>query len=247
MKKILIIYDRSHNHNFSTFIFLNSFKKFSKNKIYYMHCNYTKEINFDLDLFDCVILFYSLRLPSLKYTKSFYKKITHFNGEKILFSQDEQDFANNLNLLIKKLKIDQVFTPVSKDKIRLIFKKQSHLVKYHSILTSYIDDDFTLKNITQTHNRSIIISYRGRNEPLRYGSLGLDKALIGVNVRKFCKKNKIKSDIEIKNYKRIYWLKWYKFLSKSVAVLCSETGCNLIDWNNDLSKKIDNIRNKSKN
>lgn len=241
MKKILIIYDRSLNHINNIFYFLKAFEKFSKHKIFFFDYNFNKKVDFSYEGFDCIVLFYSLRLSVQDTSHQFFEYLKNFNGMKIIFSQDEQDFMNNLNFIINKININHVFTPISSDKINLIFQKNS-TVKFTSILTSYMNKDFAIKNLIKTSDRKILISYRGRKEHLRYGSLCYDKYKIGRDVKNYCLKNNIKNiDIDFRNFSRIYGKKWFNFLNNSKSVLVAETGCNLIDWNNDLKIEIDKL------
>jgi hypothetical protein len=108
-------------------------------------------------------------------------------------------------------------------------------------LTGYVPEE--LQESIQTDleppsKRTIIIGYRGRPLPIRYGQLGFEKVQIGKTIKKFCKKFGITHDIEWHEESRKYGLEWYKFLSQCRAMLGSESGSNVFDFDGDLDRKV---------
>lgn len=75
--------------------------------------------------------------------------------------------------------------------------------------------------------------------PIRYGSLGKEKVEIGQYVKSYCQTHGISCDIEWDESSRIYGDDWYKFIGSSKAMLGSESGSNVFDWNGDLQSSID--------
>ena len=145
---------------------------------------------------------------------------------------------------IKKIKFDLVFTCVPEKQIENIYpKKQFKSTKFENVLSSYCNEK-SLKefnNLKKSREREIIVGYRGRELPIRYGELGIQKKELALNFKKYCESNNINCDIKYEEKDRLYGNKWIKFLSNCRSSLGSESGSNIFDWDGDLDRKINSL------
>ena len=77
--------------------------------------------------------------------------------------------------------------------------------------------------------RPIVVGYRARALPFRFGHLGQEKIKIGRQMRKLCDERGIRCDIEWTEETRIYGAAWYDFIGRCRAMLGSESGSNIFD------------------
>jgi hypothetical protein len=171
------------------------------------------------------------------------KELKIFEGKKVLFIQDEYDNTNKTKSLIKSLGINVVFTCVPNANIQRIYPKDEFpKTRFINNLTGYVSDELLEEFIAESH-RDTLIAYRGRSLPLRYGKLGFEKKEIGAYIKDYCERNTINSDIEVDEKSRIYGDDWEIFMRSSKAMLGSESGSNVFDFDGTLQSKIDNYQN----
>jgi len=171
------------------------------------------------------------------------KELKVFEGKKVLFIQDEYDNTNKTKSLINSLGINIVFTCVPKANIEKIYPKDEFpKTRFINNLTGYVSDVLEEEFITESH-RDTLIAYRGRSLPLRYGKLGFEKKEIGIYIKDYCRRNKINVDIQVDEKSRIYGDDWEIFMRSSKAMLGSESGSNVFDFDGTLQSKIDNYQN----
>ncbi len=234
----LFLYESDRTFTNTVFEHLLSFHKYSNNNIYF--CDRYENFLVESNLYDCIGIHYCLRFIYDKVSDETVESIASFKGIKFLYIQDEYDLTKKTWAWIKRLGISIVFTCVPTENIHRIYPKSEFPdVTFVSVLTGYVPELLPkIKNYTQPSKRSKTIAYRGRALDVRYGKLGFDKAEIGRLVNAYCNKNNIDCDIAIDEESRIYGDKWCKFIASSKAMLGSESGANVFDWDGDLVKKI---------
>jgi hypothetical protein len=230
---ILIIYDNNSTHVNTILEHVESFYLHSTSNILYAPGTRDAECSYDLNIFDVVVIHYSVRV-SLKdhLSASYDEAITNFGGYKILFIQDEYDNTNIAHEWIEKLRINAVFTCVPEQYIEMVYpKKLLGNVEFYPTLTGYTSQN-NIHSIAPlpAQERTLFISYRGRALPYWYGNLGQEKMNIGINIKKICTERELPIDIEWDDSKRIYGQDWYKFLASAKATLGTESGSNVFDF-----------------
>ena len=82
---VLILYDKNSTFTNTVREYLSSFSIYSQHHIFYAHATHNAQLKIDLDLFDVVVIHYSVRL-SLDWHLSpdFAQIISKFNGLKVL-------------------------------------------------------------------------------------------------------------------------------------------------------------------
>jgi hypothetical protein len=243
----LCIYAASQTYTATVFESLDSLRKYSAFE--WSFINYTSITSGDVDFnyYDAVVIHYSVRLPFDQLGETIQKYIREFLGIKVLFIQDEYDHTNKSKQIIQSCRFNLVFTVVPRDSIEKIYpSNEFHQTKFVNNLTGYVPDELISQvgRLTPPSKRSLFIAYRGRPLPIRYGRLGQEKFAIGQHVKTYCHKHGISCDIEWDESSRIYGKHWYVFISSAKAMLGSESGSNVFDWDGDLQQTIDHFRKK---
>lgn len=244
---ILFLYNSTQTYTNTVFEHLLSFAKLSEHKIFFCHVDQYSEFAADLSHFDAVGLHYTVRLPFDQVSSSLSTSLSEYSGLKFLFIQDEYDHTHRAWYWIKKLKLNLIFTVVPEAGIEQVYPASEFPgVRFVSNLTGYVPVglDGGL-NVAPPSARSLIIGYRGRPLPVRYGMLGFEKVGIGEIAKKYCDSHGVKTDIAWSEESRIYGPKWYEFMVSCRSMLGSESGSNVFDWDGTLEQtvgqfKIDN-------
>lgn len=223
------------------------FQKYSMNEIIYTPATENRKCgNKELEKFDAIILFYSIRVCVKNHlSKSYEKAIKKFKGLKILFIQDDYDYTEVTRKTIEKLGIQIVYTVVPQKYIASVYpKKRFPNVSFYNILTGYISDEMKeyKEQVPKIKDRNILIGYRGRMLGRWYGTLAYEKMNIGIKMKEECRKRKIENyDIEWTEEKRIYNEEWLKWLADCKCTLGTESGANIFDDKGKIRKKVNSL------
>ena len=241
---ILFLYNSTQTYTSTVFEHINCFAEYSRYSTFFSHLDRTTPLNVDLSRFDVVAIHYSVRLPFDQISESVAQNLERYGGLKVLFIQDEYDHTFRAWHWINRLGIRLVFTAVPDDSIAKIYPAEKLPgVRFVNNLTGYVPENLKVDaNVIPASQREIIFGYRGRPLPIRYGALGVEKFAVGKIVKEFCESRGIRSDIAWSESERIYGPKWYEFLSSCRAILGSESGSNVFDWDNSLPSKIESFK-----
>jgi hypothetical protein len=216
---------------------------YSKNEWHFLHYTKLRSEKDSLSNYQAIFLHFSVRFPLEQISESAAKILLGFTGLKGLFIQDEYDRVDRTKYWIKRLGFHIVFTAVPKESITKVYPPlEFPNTKFVHNLTGYAPTELNtvlnINTILPPSKRNIVIGYRGRKLPIKYGALGIDKIRIGKDVKRICELKKIKHDIEWDEHSRIHGQKWYEFLSSCKAMLGSESGSNVFDWDGSLTESI---------
>lgn len=239
---ILCLYAGSQTYTATVFEHVDAFRKYSAHKWYFLDYTHFSLPNYAISCFDAVVVHYSVRLPFGQLPAQSLLKLAAFQGLKVLFIQDEYDHTNLAREIMRQAGFQLVFTVVPEKSIPLVYPAAEFPgVRFVSNLTGYVPDDLhkDIEVIIPASQRQRVIAYRGRPLPMRYGRLGQEKVLIGKRVKEYCSVKGISHDIAWSEEARIYGQAWYRFVSSSKAMLGSESGSNVFDWNGDLQTRVD--------
>ncbi len=242
---VLFLYDAMSMHINTVYDHLASFSYYSRHNVVYSPATGKIPLQFPLDLFDVVVLHYSVRIAlDWHISPAFREALTKFQGQKIVFIQDEYDHTWHASMMINQLGVDVVFTCVPEDKIRTIYSLVSNRVKFVRVLTGYLPLEFSERRLPPVHERKTLIGYRGRELPYRYGNLAREKHVIGTQMRAICEERKVACDIEWTEDKRIYGADWLDFTASCKTTLGAESGSNVFDFDGSLMRKCNTYLKK---
>jgi hypothetical protein len=240
---IVILYDDASTFVKTIHEHLTAFDKYSRHRWYFMSGTNPSLFTGDLDnaislnCFDAVVIHYSVRMSLPQHiAPSVAAAVRRYRGPKLLFIQDEYENTETARRWIERLGVDTVFTTVPLDQVSAIYPSERFPnVDFVATLTGYVPDDPDLDDYAlPSADRPIHLGYRGRRLPHHYGVLGFDKYRIGRDMRKLCAEYGIPADIEVDDAQRIYGDDWYRFVGSCRAMLGTESGSNVFDFDGSL-------------
>lgn len=222
----------------TTLDYLTAFKQFSGFEVEYVHVTHSALIEFDFRDYDIIFHSYCARLCLEGYvSESYQQRLREFSGVKVLSVQDEYERTDTLKAAIKDLGFDIVLTCVPQDSLEYVYPRSEFPeVKFITVLTGYVPDDLVgaLPPAKPLAERPIFIGYRGRDIGGRYGRLGFDKFEIGRRMQELCSARGIVTDIAMDETSRIYGKAWFDFVGDCRAMLGSESGSNVFDFDGSI-------------
>ncbi|MBV8132694.1 MAG: hypothetical protein JO282_09345 [Alphaproteobacteria bacterium] len=244
--RLLVAYSNEGTFVTTTMEYLSSFKLYSRFAVSYVHVTHGAEIDFDLNTFDAVFNSYCARLCFEGYvSKSYREALKRFRGVRLIAVQDEYDQTNVLQGAIQDLQFDVVFTCVPQEGRNYVYPAALFPdTKFVTVLTGYVPAELKQRRRSSIPlaERPILIGYRGRSLPVRYGRLGFEKFEIGRRMRDICEARGIAHDIDMSEKSRIYGEAWYDFLGSCRATLGSESGSNCFDFDGSLASRYQELK-----
>jgi hypothetical protein len=244
---ILLLYNATQTYTNTVFEHLVSLARESKHRTFFCHIDQYSEFAADLSRFDAVGLHYTVRLPFDQVSSSLEIAFAEFSGLKFLFIQDEYDHTHRAWHWIKKLGLNLVFTVVPEAGIERIYpSKEFPGVRFVSNLTGYVPEGLDRgSNVPPPSKRPLMIGYRGRPLPIRYGMLGVEKVSVGEITKKYCEAHGVVTDIAWSEESRIYGPRWYEFMVSCRSMLGSESGSNVFDWDGSLAQNVAEFKQRN--
>jgi hypothetical protein len=196
-----------------------------------------------LDLFDAVILHYSLFLAVDAYvSEKSRQKLKVFAGVKAIFLQDEYRFVQASVQLIRELGFDVIFTCVPEQSIDQVYPSALlPNVKRVNVLTGYVPASLVNYQPIPLQRRRFDVSYRGRQYPEWHGRQGLEKWHIAEAFLKEGKQYGLRMNISCRERDRVYGSGWVSLLQNSKAVLGVESGASVFDFTGEVSARVDTV------
>jgi hypothetical protein len=194
----------------------------------------------DLNEFDAVVIHWSLVIISDHYlAPAFRERIAAFRGLKIQFIQDDYRWVDRMTAMMRSLGIQVLFTLVPEAEIPKIWD-QSRLpaVRAVTTLAGYVPDSLVGVVAPPIDQRPIEIGYRGRVLPYEIGRVGQEKVWIGRGVLERAGRYGLRSDIAWMEKDRIYGVRWNEFMRSCRAVLGTESGATITDFDGSLERRV---------
>jgi hypothetical protein len=245
MLKILVAYSIPSTQVQTTMDYLSSLKRLGGAEVSFVHVTHGAALAFDLEEFDVIFHNYCARLCFEGYVSESYRgALMNFRGLKILAVQDEYDNTNVLKEAIKDLGFHIVLTSVPQSSLEYVYSRNEFPdVEFVTVLTGYVPDDFAAhrRPSVPLADRPYVIGYRGRDIGGRYGRLGFDKFEIGRRMKEICEDRNIAHDIAVDEASRIYGSAWFDFVGSCRAMLGSESGSNVFDFDGSLLRAYNDM------
>jgi len=222
--------------------YIESWADFSDFEVYYIPAIRDDKIEIDFNDFDIVFNNYCLRHCFDDYvSKSWSQKLKEYRGLKVLSIQDEYDFVNKTKQKIEELGFDIVLTSLPDAVLPKVYGQNLlNKAKFVYCHTGFVPDNFPNDiEIIPVSERKIFLGYRGRRIGARYGRLGYLKEQIGVEFKRACNEIRLNCDIEVDEEFRLNSNEWLEFLANCRAVLGSESGSEVFDFDGEVKRKYD--------
>ena len=245
-RNILFLYGAITTYTNTIYEYVDAFHRYSGFRTFFANLDQDTDFDVDLSLFDAVAIHYSVRLPFDQISESAAEALSRYQGLKYLFIQDEYDHTRRAWHWIRRLGIQLVFSVVPQAGVATVYPPQEFPgVRFVSVLTGYVSEHMdTGGAFAPPSTRSLMVGYRGRPLPVRYGQLGFDKVEVGRLVKAYCQARGIACDIAWTEEQRIYGPAWYDFMASCRSMLGCESGSNVFDWDGDLQHKLAQLRDK---
>lgn len=240
----LLLYNARETYTNTVFEHLDAFSRFSSHRYFYAHHDGTQPLAAELARFDGVGIHYCARLPYDQVSEDAAQRLAAYPGLKFLFIQDEYEHTHRAWHWIRRLGIRLVFTVVPAANVARVYPPGEFPgVTFVSVLTGYVPEELrALPAPPPPSQRSTIVGYRGRPLGVQYGALGREKVRIGRLVKAYCEAHGIAHDIAWTEDARIYGPAWYDFIASCRAMLGTESGSNVFDWDGTLPARIAQYR-----
>jgi hypothetical protein len=237
--RMLVAYCMQSTHVETAWNYLSALKRYSVFDVEYMHVTYNVAFDVDIDKYDVVFQDYHARLCRKDYvTAPYQEKMRAFSGVKVMAVQDEYDNTNTLKAAVRALGFDVVLTCVPQDSIGYVYPRAEFPdVTFATVLTGYVPEWYVEKPFTvrPLAERPIVVGYRTRNIGGRYGRLGFEKFEIGRRMKEICDARGIPNDITMDEESRIYGPAWFDFIGQCRAMLGTESGSNVFDFDSTIA------------
>lgn len=235
---VLVLYDS--RSVFTGFVeqHLAAIRRHSRHDVHYAAATFDRRADFPLELYDALIVHFSVRLPFDIMAPEFVERVSAFSGAKVLMIQDEYDMPARACAWMRRLGVQVVFTTVPRQYRDAFYPPEAVPgIEFRQCFTGYIPDALPTDAVLPIKERSLWIAYRGRKLPIWYGSLAQEKHQIGAGMRAICRERNIPHDIEFDEEKRIYGERWFGFLASARATLGTESGSNVVDVHGEIRAK----------
>lgn len=193
----------------------------------------------DFGFFDAIGIHYSIKIYNNYYLSSKLKrKIAEYSGTKFVFLQDEYQRVNETQDLLINLGITLLFTLVDQKMVGKAYPNPGlNRMKTITVLTGYVSEYMKTITSPDIRSRPIDVSYRGRRCDYWLGSLAYEKQYIAERFYAEVKNRGIITDISIEENDRLYGTAWYELLQNSKAVLGTESGASVWDFDRSVENK----------
>ena len=199
--------------------------------------------------FDAIIIHYSYIVKDESYISRRFSYWLHgFKGLKLLFIQDEYRFINETLDAIAKIQFDAIFTCCRGEVLRAIYPRKviGRAIRV-PVITGYWPEAWTAASHTSSLNRrKFDIGYRAQKLSAAYGRIGFDKWNIGALVKERSRETWLNVNISTQIKDRLYGEDWVSFLKNCKAVLGTESGSDLLDYDGTITKNINEFEAENK-
>ena len=238
-RNVLICYSRLPSFTNAVRDYVHAFGQYSSHCIHYYDMD-SGPPDFDLEPYDCIIFNYCFWARCLSLTPEFHQLVADFSGLKVAILQDEYEYFLWHEKTLIAFGVHIIVTCVPEAHWHEVFRSDAfNGVTFINALTGYVPD--SLLNVPHSKplvERNWTLGYRSRPVPFLYGRLTQEKQLIGQRMKEICAERCIPSNIEVTEESRIYGAGWLEFLGNCRAVLGTESGSNVFDFDGSIKPAI---------
>ena len=243
--KLLVAYSNASTFTTTTAEYLEAFARQSMWKVHYLHVTHGARPQVDLCAYDAVLISYCARLCFPGYvSEHFLELLDRYEGVRAIAIQDEYDFVELERRGLDRVRPHVVFTCIPPDQRESVYPSARYPdTEFRQVLTGYVPLHLArVSRALPITERAIHVGYRGRDLGPRYGRLARMKFDIGRVFREACVARGIPCDIAMDESSRIYGDAWYDWLGECRAVLGTESGSNIFDFDGSIDAAARSVR-----
>ncbi|MGC6511936.1 MAG: hypothetical protein ACON4J_04140 [Parvibaculales bacterium] len=192
-----------------------------------------------LKQYDAILIHYSIH--ALAYIKQDWLNfIASFPGAVLAIHEDEYQDVDTFTTQFSRLGVQHLVSCLSSvDLLKQVYlnRVSDDCAFYHS-LPGYVFNEFDQPLPPPLKERDMDIVYRGRELPFQLGKFAQLKKNIGEKMLAVAEEKALRTDISSKENDRIYGADWHTFLQSSKAVLGTEGGASIFDFDGSLKQRI---------
>lgn len=239
-KNVLFCYSRLPSFTNAVRDYVQAFGDYSSHSVHYYDMD-SGPLDFDLEPFDCLIFNYCFWARCLAVSPNFRKQVADFSGQKIAILQDEYEYFLWHERTLIALGMDTIVTCVPEAHWLDVFRDDVfRSVTFINAFTGYVPDSLlNLPAPKPLADRDWTLGYRSRPVPFTYGRLTQEKLLIGQRMKQICAERRIPANIDVTEESRIYGPAWPEFIGNCRAVLGTESGSNVFDFDGSIKPAIE--------
>ena len=195
----------------------------------------------DLARFDGAVIHYTLFACNDSYLSPAARaRLAAFHGLKAMYIQDEYRVIDASIAAMREIGINLLFTCVPEPEIDKVYcaERLTGVVKIN-VLTGYVPEGLTQRQVLPTAERRIDIGYRGRNVPAWLGKLGQEKQIIGIRIATDAPRYGLVTDIAFREEDRLYGNAWVDFVARCKAMLGVESGASVFDFTGEIQRNVE--------
>ena len=236
---VLLLCDDDRAHAGNLLEHLAALRRHSRHSVRLYNARGVPRARFlDLDAFDVVVIHYSLVITSDNYVAPWLReKIRSFNGLKVQFLQDEYRWVNDITAMMRWLGIDVLFSIVPPKSIAAVYGGRLDDIEIVPTLAGFVSERFTkVRQPPRAAERPIDVGYRGRVLPYWLGALSQEKIAIGQRFLERASRHELRCNIAWSEADRIYGDAWIRFLCSCRAMLGTESGASITDFDGSIER-----------
>jgi len=200
----------------------------------------------DFDRFDVVIVHYSLMASEnaiegpISLSSDSIARLGRTSAVKCVFMQDEHRNVKGTIAALRALRANIFFTCMP-ERIMADVYPEAELtgIKLVNVLTGYVDDSLLQRTPPPFEERTVDVGYRARKVAYWLGQLPQEKWTIADKFLHNAPRYNIKCDISTREEDRLYGEAWIRFLGNCKAVLGTESGASVVDFDGTIRAAMD--------
>lgn len=190
--------------------------------------------NLDLTQFDAIVLFPRLTYDPVALAfldRRLPTSFRQYDGVKVLMRQDEHHMTRFTEDFLIDEEFDLLLSCVPQDQVPVAYPRLAqHGITVHTMLTGYVTPDMRSFPDPSHADRRFDISYRAYRGAWAKGDLVYEKYRIGIDAQRHFADFGLNLDISLEDGDRLVGDAWRQRLRDSRAVLGTESGSNLFDF-----------------
>ncbi len=245
MCDILLLYHEHLNNAPMMMEHVNSFKKYSKHKVYPV--NVVKgPLQVPDKTFPILVMHWTiLGGPRYNFALDVQECLRrHKNSYKVAFYQDDYRFCKRRFWFINEYEFDCIYTLLEERFFPQVYGKYTTARHIYNTLPGYVEDDLIerAKRIgKKDEDRTIDIGYRGRTLNRFMGREAREKSWIAAEFLRRAVGLGFNLDIAAKEKDRIYGPAWYEFLADCKGTLGVEGGVSVFDIQDQIREQWEKV------
>ena len=211
---------------------IGAFARYSRHRVRTVNPrNLARSRFLDLNEFDVVVVHYSLVVIQDDYLSPWFREqIARYDGLTVQFLQDEYRWVDDVTEQLRAMRTNVLYSVVDAETARAVYGDRLPDTEILFTLTGYVPEGVAGRAAPAVGTRPVDVGYRGRSLPFWLGRLGHEKIEVGRRFLAETGRFGLVTDIAWSESARIYGDRWNDWIRSCKAMLASESGSSIVDW-----------------